>query len=93
MNQQSGKIEMLRLNDLTQVSNNPDCQSEVVVQLNSTPKSFGFELRDDPNLNSRLAMLSLLTDAFIHKLEIGIGYEIEEGANHGRLRSIELRRY
>jgi hypothetical protein len=91
----TGKIKHLRVNDLGSVwgSGNDALHTEVVVQLDShqNDEAFGFTLRaDDPNLPSRLGMLSVLRDAYIHKLAIGIAYDIEPGKKKGILRRIDL---
>jgi hypothetical protein len=90
-----GKIKHLRVNDLGHVwgSGNDKLNTEVVVQLDTAPEdeAFGFEIRaDDPNLPSRLAMLSVLRDAYIHKLTINLGFDIDPGKKCGNLRRIDL---
>lgn len=90
----TGKIKFLRVNDLGHVYGPPgdEIHTEVVVSLDSAPDiALGFEIRaNDPNLPSRLAMLSTLRDAYIHKLTVGIGYEIEPGKMNGFLRRVNL---
>lgn len=90
----SGKIVMLRVNDLGHVWGPPDdaIYTEVVVKLDSAPDSgFGFELRSgDDNLPSRLAMLSVLKDAYFNQVPISLSYDIVEGKKNGHLRRVSL---
>jgi len=91
----TGKIYHLRVNDLNHVwgSGNDKLTTEVIVQLDSEPKdeAFGFELRaDDPNLPSRLSMLSVLRDAYINKLTVTLGFNIDQGKKCGHLKRIDL---
>ena len=89
-----GQIKFLRVNDLGHVYGPPNdaIHTEVVVTLTSNPNlAVGMELRDgDPNLPSRLAMLSVLRHAFADKLTVGIAYDITEGKENGMLRWVEL---
>ena len=91
-----GQIRFLRVNDLGNVYGPPSdaMHTEVVIGLDNNPNlAVGMELRDgDPNLPSRLAMLSVLRDAYIHKLTIGIAFDIAEGKQNGILRRVELSR-
>ena len=91
----TGKISHLRVNDLNNIwgSGNDKLTTEVIVQLDTEPKdeAYGFELRtDDPNLPSRLAMLSVLRDAYVNKLTISLGFEIDAGKKCGHLKRIDL---
>ena len=91
----TGKIMHLRVNDLNHQwgSGNDILRTEVIVQLDTPPKdeAFGFELReDDPNLPSRSAMLSVLRDAYVHKLTVSLAFDIEHGKKCGPLRRIDL---
>jgi hypothetical protein len=89
-----GKIKFLRVNDLGHVYGPPTdaIHTEVVVGLDSAPEmAFGMELRDgDPNLPARLAMLAVLRDAYVHKLDVAVAFDIVEGKQHGMLRRVEL---
>ena len=89
-----GQIKFLRVNDLGGGYGPPSdvIHTEVTVALASNPNlAVGMELRDgDPNLPSRLAMLSILRHAFINKLAVGIAYDITEGKENGILRRVEL---
>lgn len=88
----NGKIKMLRVNDLGNVWGPPTdaLYAEVVVQLDTAPDmGFGFELRNgDDNLPARLAMLTVLRDAYIHKLNIAVWYDIVAGKKNGHLRRV-----
>ena len=90
----TGKIKLLRTNDLGHVWGPPNdaIHTEVTVVLDSAKDmGFGFVLRaGDDNLPSRLAMLSMLRDAFIHNLTICIFYDIVEGKKNGHLRRVEF---
>jgi hypothetical protein len=92
----TGKIKLLRTNDIGHVWGpaNDALHTEVTVVLDSAPDmGFGFTLRaGDDNLPSRLAMLSMLRDAFTQNLTIGIAYEIADGKKNGHLRRIEFHR-
>ncbi len=91
---EKGQIRFLRVNDLGHVYGPPTdaIHTEVVVGLDAAPDlAVGMELRDgDPNLPSRLAMLAVLRDAYIHKHSVGIAYDIVEGKKNGILRRVEL---
>jgi hypothetical protein len=67
--------------------------TEVIFVLDSAGDiAFGLELRaGDPNLPSHLAMLSILGDAYIHKLDAGITYNIEPGKRKGYIKLIDMR--
>ncbi len=88
-----GKILHLRVNDLGHKwGNEPDAlYTEVVVVLSADKdKAFGFEIRvGDENLPSRVAMLDLLRDAFVHNLDVRLSYEIEPGRKTGHLRRVD----
>lgn len=90
----SGQIKFLRVNDLGHVFGPPTdaIHTEVTMGLDSLPGvGLGMELRDgDPNLPSRLGMLAVLRDAFVHQLPVGIGYDIVEGKMNGFLRRVQL---
>ncbi len=89
-----GQIRFLRVNDLGHVYGpaNDAIHTEVVVGLDTAPDlAVGMELRDgDPNLPSRLAMLSILRDAYLHKHTVGIAFNIADGKKNGILRRVEL---
>jgi hypothetical protein len=90
----TGKIKFLRTNDVGHVWGPPNdaMHTELTIVLDSAPDmGFGFVLRTgDDNLPSRLAMLSMLRDAFIHNLTIGIAYDLVEGKKNGHLRRVEF---
>jgi hypothetical protein len=90
----NGHIKFLRVNDLGHVWGPPTdaIHTEVTMGLDSLPgMGLGVELRDgDPNLPSRLGMLAVLRDAYLHKLPVGIGYDIVEGKKNGILRRVQL---
>ena len=89
-----GKLKILRTNDLGHVWGPPQdaIHTEVTIVIDTAPDmSFGFELREgDANLPSRIAMLSLLRDAFKNKLTISIWYDIAAGKKNGHLRRVQL---
>jgi hypothetical protein len=90
----TGKIMKLRTNDLNHVWGPPEdaIHTEVVVVLDSKPDSgFGFELREgDPNLPSRMAMLSMLRHAYMQHVVVTIWYDIVSGKKNGHLRRIQF---
>jgi hypothetical protein len=54
--------------------------TEVVARLENKDIAFGFVLKiGDGNLPSRLAMFSLLKDAYFHKRQVVVYYNITEG--------------
>jgi hypothetical protein len=89
-----GQIKMLRVGDPGNVYGPPTdaIHTEVVVVLDSRPDiGAGFELRDgDPALPARLAMLSVLRDAYVHKLNVGLAVDRPEGKKNGIIRRAEL---
>lgn len=89
-----GQIKFLRVNDLGQVWGSPTdaIHTEVTMGLDTVPdQAFGMELRDgDPNLPSRLAMLAVLREAYVHKLPVGVAFDIVEGKKNGILRRVQL---
>ena len=91
----TGKIKHLRVNDLNNVWGGPgdELRTEVIVVLDSDGGrgAVGFDLHaDDANLPARLAMLSVLRDAYIHDLPVALGYNIDEGKSNGYLVRIDL---
>jgi hypothetical protein len=90
----NGHLRFLRVNDLGQGWGPPNdaIHTEVTTGLDTVPDmAFGMEIRDgDPNLPSRLAMLAVLRDAYVHKLPVGIAYDIVEGKKNGILRRVQL---
>ncbi len=88
-----GQIAFLRVNDLGHVFGAPTdaIHTEVTMGLDTHPgMAFGMELRDgDPNLPSRLGMLATLRDAYVHKLPVGIAFDIAEGKKNGILRRVQ----
>lgn len=91
----SGKIKLLRVNDGPNHSWGPpgdELKTEVIVQLDTAPDmAFGFDIKsEDPNLPARLAMLSVLRDAYIHNLTIHLNCQIDPGKKNGVLRRINL---
>jgi hypothetical protein len=65
--------------------------TEVVARLENDDIAFGFVLRvGDDNLPSRLAMLSLLKDAYFHNRQVVVSYNITEGKKNGHLRRVEI---
>jgi hypothetical protein len=90
-----GKLRFLRVNDLGHVYGPPDdaIYTEVTAALQDHDHAFGFIIRvGDDNLPSRLAMLSVMRDAFIHDRDIAVWYDIVEGKKNGHLRRVELSR-
>jgi len=89
-----GQISFLRVGDPTNVWGQADdsLRTEVVAKLDVNPDiAFGFDLEQgDPALPSRLAMLSVLRDAYVHKLDVGVAVEIPEGKKNGIMRRCEL---
>ena len=90
----TGKIKLLRTNEVGHIWGPPNyaMTTEVTIVLDMAPDmGFGFVLRaGDDNLPSRLAMLSMLRDAYIHNLTIGIAYETVEGKKNGQLKRVEF---
>jgi hypothetical protein len=89
----TGKLKFLRVNDLGHVYGPPDdaIHTEVTASLEGSDHAFGFVLRTgDDNLPSRLAMLSVMKDAYLHNREIGVAYDIVEGKKNGHLRRVQL---
>jgi curli biogenesis system outer membrane secretion channel CsgG len=73
----SGKVTMLRVNNLNDVYGEPDdaIRVEVVIQLNNqTNRGYGFELRNDNNRPLRQGMLDLLRDAFNNNWIVNIDF-------------------
>jgi len=66
--------------------------TQVIFQLDAyNDRAFGFELTaGSPELPARLAMLSILRDAFIHKLTIGIKYSVVESNKNGYALMIDI---
>jgi hypothetical protein len=93
LNGYKGQIKFLRVGDPTNVWGSPNdaMHTEVVVILDSHPEiAAGIQLEDgDPGLPSRLAMLSVLRDAYVHKLQVGIAVDLPEGKKNGTLRRVE----
>jgi hypothetical protein len=90
---QSGRLKFLRVNDLGHVYGPPDdaIYTEVTAGLEGHEQAFGFVLRvGDDNLPSRLGMLSVLRDAFIHNRPLTVWYDMIEGKKNGHLRRVQL---
>lgn len=89
-----GQVKFLRVGDPTNVWGPPNdaMRTEVVVILDTQPDiAAGIELEEgDPALPSRLAMLSVLRDAYVHKLQVGIAVERPQGKKTGILRRVEF---
>ena len=94
----SGKIKHLRVSDSdhADIWGPPGDQlvTQVVVVLDThLDLAFGFEIKgNDPNVPSRLAMLSTLRDVYIHDLTVGFGCDIEDGKHGGIIKRIDLER-
>lgn len=89
----TGKLRFLRVNDLGHVYGPPTdaIHTEVTAGLVGSDVAFGFTLRpDDDNLPSRLAMLGVLRDAYLHDRQIGVAYDIAEGKKNGQLRRVQF---
>jgi len=89
-----GRVKFLRVGDPTNVWGPPNdsMRTEVVVILDSQPDvAAGIELEiADPALPSRLAMLSILREAYTHQLTVAIAVDRPEGKNTGVLRRVEF---
>ncbi len=91
----TGKIKWMRINDsaFSQPYGAPGDQldTQVVVVLDThSDMGFGFDIKgNDPNLPSRLCMLACLRDAYLNKLTVGLGYDIEEGKKMGLIRRVD----
>jgi len=92
----SGKIRHLRVTDMTAGGFGPEddrLHTEVVVVLDELDQAaaYGFELKAaDPHLPSRLAMLSVLREAYVAGRTVGLAYYIEEGKHKGRLVRVDI---
>ena len=85
--QRQGKVTFLRVHDVGTGFGPPGDQIdvEVVFQLDTQPsKSYGFQVRNDPNRAARQGMLDLLRDAFDRRHVVRIEY-IRTGFRNGRL--------
>ena len=90
----TGKIKVLRVNDLGHVWGSPSeaLHTEVTIMLDSDNKNaFGFEIKPgDDSLPSRLAMLTTLRYAYIYMLDVIISYERTEGVGNSTLKVVQL---
>jgi len=84
---QSGKIVMLRVNELGDSYGGPpdNIIAEVIVRLDSQPlgAASGFQLRADANQPVRQGMLDLLRDAFNHGWRAHFDQEVPAGRTKG----------
>ena len=91
-----GTIKHLRINDsaYNQPYGPPNdaISTQVIVEIAGSDKYLGLEIRPGPQLPSRLAMLAVLRDAFIHNLSIGLAYEAVPGKLSGMIMRIDLER-
>ena len=89
-----GNVTFLRVGEPGNVWGPPNdaLHTEVVVILDFRPDlAAGFDLEQgDPALPSRLAMLSVLRDAYVHQLPVGIAVDIPEGKKAGIMRRVEF---
>jgi hypothetical protein len=83
-----GKVTLLRVLDL---STSPPwgapgdelTSSEAVVKISGDPdKAFGIDLKtSDPEFAARSAMLAVLRDAYVHQLDVSVGFMEEPTGN------------
>ena len=90
-----GKIKILRVSEQgwDVWGADPDAlQAEVFVTLDSEPNmAFGLTLKGlDQDLSSHLGMLSVLRDAFINQLKVGISYDPILGKNNQWIKRVQL---
>ena len=87
LEQKSGKIVLLRVNEVGDVFGpaNDNMQVEVVVQLDThvAGAASGFKLRVDGSQPVRQGMLDLLRDAFNHGWRVGFDHQIDPGKTKG----------
>ncbi|WP_428423124.1 hypothetical protein [Methylibium sp.] len=87
LEQKSGKIVLLRVNEVGDVFGpaNDNMQVEVVVQLDThiAGAASGFKLRTDGSQPVRQGMLDLLRDAFNHGWRVGFDHQIDAGKTKG----------
>lgn len=86
---QSGKIVMLRVNDVGDSFGKPpdNIIAEVIVQLDSQAAgaASGFQLRNDANQAAHQGMLDLLRDAFNHGWRVGFDHQLPAGKTKGTI--------
>ena len=92
-----GKIKLLRTNDTANLWGAPPDQVryEVIVRLDLDGPdgdwACGFDLHEgDATLPSRVAMHSVLRDAYFHDEEVTLHIQMDEGKKNGLLRRVEL---
>jgi hypothetical protein len=92
----SGKIKHLRVNDSasnpTYGPSGDTLDTEVVVVVDSSDEYFGFDIKPGPDLPSRISMLSIIREAYLNNLTIGLGYYIEDGKKAGTIVRVDLER-
>lgn len=96
----SGKVKLLRVTYTGDSwgAGNDELRTEVIVQLEGFGgaqgvNAVGFDLHvGDKELPNRLGMLSVLRDAYIHDLTVGIAYWLEPGKHNGYLARLEISR-
>jgi hypothetical protein len=90
-----GRITLLRVHDVTTAFGPPNdrIDVEVVVTLDTQPgKAFGFQLRTDPKLPARQAMLDLLRDAYASNQPVSFDHITPAGKNNGLIIRVWLSR-
>ncbi len=90
----SGKIKMLRVNDLGHVWGPPSeaLHTQVTVMLDcDSERFFRFEIKaEDESLATQMEMLTTLRFAFNHKLDVNLSYEFVKGEHSGQLTNVQL---
>lgn len=84
--QSTGKLTFLRVHDVGTAFGPPTdrIDVEVVMKLSSQPdRAMGFQLRNDGNRPARQGMLDLLRDAFNHKWNVTVDYNLDTGRKNG----------
>ena len=90
-----GRITLLRVHDVMTAYGPPNdrIDVEVVVQIDTQPgKAFGFQLRTDPKLPARQAMLDLLRDAYANNQVVTFDHMTPAGKNNGIIIRVWLAR-
>jgi hypothetical protein len=91
----NGKISLLRTNDDANHvwgGGNDVLTTEVIVQFDGTSaEAYGFDLKaGDLALPAKLAMLSVLRDAYIHGRTVNLAVDLDAGKKNGKLRRVNL---
>lgn len=92
----NGKISLIRTNDGPNHvwgAGNDKLHTEVIIQLDNTPgEAYGFDLKGgDLALAAKLAMLSVLRDAYMHGNTVHLAVDLDAGKKNGKLRRVDLK--